>query len=74
MPFIDIKVIQRCSPRGETRAGRAGLKTVIAVEGEALRQYTVTAITETPSGEWAVGGQTFTAEDVKAVRSAAAVV
>ena len=49
-------------------------EAAIDVEGEALRPFTVTAITETPSGEWAVGGQTYTADDVKAARSAAATV
>jgi 4-oxalocrotonate tautomerase len=47
-------------------------EAVIAVEGEALRAATVTAITETPSGEWALGGQIFTADKVKAMRSAGA--
>jgi 4-oxalocrotonate tautomerase len=47
-------------------------EAVIAVEGEALRPLTHTAITETPSGEWAVGGAAKTAEDVDALRSVAA--
>ena len=46
----------------------------MAVEGEALRPFTVTAVTETPSGSWAVGGQALTSEDVQAKRAEAAVV
>jgi len=73
MPFIDIKVIQGVfTPEEKRELVERVSETVIAVEGEALRPYTTTAITETPSGEWAVGGQPFTADEVKAVRSAAA--
>jgi 4-oxalocrotonate tautomerase len=75
MPFIDIKVIQGAFTSKEKRelVERVS-EAAIAVEGEALRPYTVTALTETPSGEWAVGGQTLTADEVKSVRSATAAV
>jgi 4-oxalocrotonate tautomerase len=75
MPFIDIKVIQGAFTSEEKRelVERVS-EAAIAVEGEALRPYTVTAVTETPSGEWAVGGQTLTADEVKSVRSATAAV
>ncbi len=43
-------------------------EAVIAVEGEPLRPSTHTVITETPSGEWAIGGQPFSAEDIRAKR------
>lgn len=73
MPFIDIKVIQGVFTPEEKRELVERLsEAAIAVEGEALRPFTVTAITETPSGEWAIGGQAYTADDVKAARSAAA--
>jgi 4-oxalocrotonate tautomerase len=73
MPFIDIKVIQGVFTAEEKRelVERVS-EAVIAVEGEALRPVTHTALTETPSGEWAIGGQAYTAEDVRALRSAAA--
>jgi 4-oxalocrotonate tautomerase len=75
MPFIDIKVIQGVFTPEEKRELVERLsEAAIAVEGEALRPFTVTAITETPSGEWAVGGHTYSADDVKAARSAAATV
>jgi 4-oxalocrotonate tautomerase len=75
MPFIDIKVIQGVfTPEEKRELVERVSEAVIAVEGEALRPVTTTAITETPSGEWAVGGQTYTADDVKAMRSATAAV
>lgn len=74
MPFIDIKVIQGVfTPEDKRELVERVSEAAIAVEGEALRPFTVTAITETPSGEWAVGGQTYTANEVKAARSAAAI-
>lgn len=75
MPFIDIKVIQGVFTAEEKRelVERVS-EAVIAVEGEALRPVTHTAITETPSGEWAVGGQAYTADDVRAMRAATAAV
>jgi 4-oxalocrotonate tautomerase len=73
MPFIDIKVIEGVFTPDEQRALVEGVsEAVVAVEGEALRPLTHTVITETPSGSWAVGGQAYTAEDVKAKRAAAA--
>lgn len=75
MPFIDIKVIQGVfTPEEKRELVERVSEAVIAVEGEALRPVTHTALTETPSGEWAIGGQTYTADDVNALRSAAAAV
>ena len=75
MPFVDINVTQGVFTPDEKRELVERVSdTVIALEGEALRPFTVTAITETPSGEWAVGGQTYTADDVKAARSAVATI
>jgi 4-oxalocrotonate tautomerase len=75
MPFIDIKVIEGVFTAEEKREMVERVsEAVIAVEGEALRPVTHTVITETPSGEWAIGGRTYTADDVKALRSAPAAV
>jgi 4-oxalocrotonate tautomerase len=75
MPFIDIKVIEGVfTPEEKRELVERVSEAAIAVEGEAMRPVTHTAITETPSGEWAVGGRAMTAEDVKAKRSAAAAV
>ena len=56
MPFIDIKVIQGVFTLEEKRelVERVS-EAAIRVEGEALRPYTVTALTETP--ERGVGGR-----------------
>lgn len=48
-------------------------EALIDVEGEGLRESTHAVITETPSGEWAIGGRALSAEDVRAKRSTAEV-
>jgi 4-oxalocrotonate tautomerase len=62
MPLIDINVIQGVfTPEEKRELVERVSETVIALEGEALRPVTHAAITETPSGEWAVGGQIYIA-------------
>ena len=73
MPFIDIKVIEGVFTAEEQRELVERVSdAVISVEGEALRPVTHTVVTETPSGAWAIGGQAYSAEDVKAKRAATA--
>ncbi|MCQ4084686.1 tautomerase family protein [Streptomyces sp. RB6PN25] len=72
MPFIDIKVIAGAfTPEEKRRLVENVSEAVIAIEGEALRPFTHVVITETPSGEWAVGGEALTAQDVRAKRATA---
>jgi 4-oxalocrotonate tautomerase len=73
MPFVDIKVIEGAfSPDEQRELVERVSEAVIAVEGESLRAVTHVAITETPSGMWAIGGQTLTGEDVRAKRGVTA--
>ena len=75
MPFIDIKVIEGAfTPEEKRELVERVSEAVIAVEGEPLRPVTHTVITETPSGEWAIGGKPLTAEDVKAKRAEGAAI
>jgi 4-oxalocrotonate tautomerase len=70
MPFIDIKVIQGVfTPDEQRELVERVSEAVISVEGESLRPFTHTVVTETPSGSWAIGGQPMRAEDVKAKRA-----
>jgi 4-oxalocrotonate tautomerase len=74
MPFIDIKVIEGVfTPEEQRELVERVSEAVIAVEGEALRPFTHTAVTETPSGAWAIGGEAKAAADVRALRAAGAV-
>jgi 4-oxalocrotonate tautomerase len=40
-------------------------ETMVAIEGENLRQVTWVVIEEIRSGEWGIGGQSLTTADVK---------
>jgi 4-oxalocrotonate tautomerase len=40
---------------------------MVSIEGENLRPYTLVTIEEVKSGDWAVGGKTFSTDEVKAV-------
>lgn len=71
MPFIDIKLIAGSFSAEEKRQLVEKVSdAVIAIEGEAMRPITHVVVTETPSGEWAIGGKALTAEDVQAKRAA----
>jgi 4-oxalocrotonate tautomerase len=66
MPFVDIKVIEGVFTHDEKReAVERVSETLLQTWGEGLRKSTHVIITETPSGEWAVGGRALTADDVK---------
>ncbi|BDH11117.1 tautomerase family protein [Streptomyces hygroscopicus] len=70
MPFIDIKVIAGVfTPEEKQKMVEDVSEALIAIEGEALRPVTHVVITETPSGEWAIGGKAVTAEDVQTKRA-----
>lgn len=73
MPFIDIKVIEGVfTPQEQREMVEKVTEAVVSIEGEALRPFTHTAITETPSGSWAIGGQALATADVLAKRAAGA--
>ena len=40
---------------------------MVAIEGEEMRSVTWCLVEEVASGEWGLGGQTVTADDVKAL-------
>lgn len=66
MPFIDIKVIEGVFTHDEKReAVERVSETLVETWGEGMRNATHVAISESPSGEWAVGGKALSADDVK---------
>lgn len=65
MPFVDIKVIEDVFTHDEKReAVERVSQTILETWGEGMRDATHVVITETPSGEWAVGGKALSADDV----------
>jgi 4-oxalocrotonate tautomerase len=46
--------------------------TMVSIEGEALRPYTVVVLEEVKSGDWAFGGVSFSTAEVKTLAAGAA--
>ncbi len=68
MPFINVKLIEGVfSPTQKSEIIRKLTDTMVAIEGEAMRSVTWTVIEEVKSGDWGIGGQPLTTEDVKAI-------
>lgn len=68
MPLIDIQLIEGVFDKGQKQEMiRKVTDAIVSVEGEAMRGVTWVRIQEIASGEWAIGGQSLTAADVKAM-------
>ena len=68
MPLIQVKLIEGVftAPQKQEIIERL-TDAMVAIEGEDMRSVTWCLIEEVASGEWGVGGQTLTADDVKAL-------
>lgn len=70
MPVATIQVIGGVfSPQEKQRMIEGVTEALVAVEGEELRDKTVVIVEETKSGDWGVGGQVLSTEDVQRLRS-----
>jgi 4-oxalocrotonate tautomerase len=66
MPYVDIKVIEGVfdATQKEEMITRV-TETMVDIEGEALRPFTLVTVAEVRSGSWGVGGKALTTQDVK---------
>jgi len=65
MPLVNIEVIENVfTPAQKKEMIEKVTETMISIEGEALRPYTLVKIDEVKEGNWSVGGQALTAKDV----------
>jgi len=66
MPLVDIHVIKGVFTPEQKSAMIAGVTdAMVAIEGENLRGVTWVKINEIASGDWAIGGQPLTTQDVQ---------
>jgi 4-oxalocrotonate tautomerase len=71
MPLINVKVIEGVFSDSQKQTIIKELtETMVRIEGENLREYTLVFLEEVKSGSWGVGGNTFTTEAVKQVAAA----
>jgi 4-oxalocrotonate tautomerase len=69
MPLVDIELIEGVFDAGQKQEMiRKVTEAMVAVEGEAMRGVTWVRVREIASGEWAIGGKSLTAGDVKALQ------
>jgi 4-oxalocrotonate tautomerase len=73
MPFVNVKLIEGVFSAEEKRELIARLTdTMVADEGEQMRQVTWVTIEEVAQGDWGIGGQPLTAADIRALRAGSA--
>ena len=66
MPLVTIDVIKDVfTPAQKAELIREVTAAMIRVEGEAMRGVTWVKINEIASGDWAIGGQPLTTQDVQ---------
>jgi 4-oxalocrotonate tautomerase len=74
MPFINVKVIENvftAEQKGEVV--RRLTDAMVSIEGENMRSVTWVVVEEVSSGDWGIGGQPLTTQDVKALAAGAEV-
>ena len=68
MPLLNVKMIEGVfTPKQKQEMIQKLTDTMVSIEGEALRPYTVVILEEVKSADWGVGGTCFTTSDVKAL-------
>lgn len=70
MPFATVKVIEGVfTPEEKRRLISNVTEAIVSVESENLRDKTVVILEEVKSGDWGIGGQALSAEDVQRIRA-----
>jgi 4-oxalocrotonate tautomerase len=71
VPFIGIKVVEGVFTSQQKREiVQRVTDAMVEVEGESMRRLTWCVIEEIPSGDWGIGGEALTADDVRALARA----
>ena len=66
MPLVNIQLIENVfTPAQKKEMIEKVTETMISIEGEALRPYTLVKIDEVKDGNWSVGGKIVTASDAR---------
>jgi 4-oxalocrotonate tautomerase len=70
MPYVTIKLIEDVFDADEKRAMIEKVtEAMVEVEGEVMRPVTWVVLEEVKSGDWGIGGQGKTTEDINALRA-----
>lgn len=73
MPFINVKLIENVfTPQQKQEVVRRLTDAMVSIEGENMRSVTWVVVEEVASGDWGIGGQPLTTEDVKTLAAGGA--
>lgn len=68
MPLLNVKMIEGVfSPKQKQEMIQKLTDTMVSIEGENLRPYTLVVLEEVKSGDWGVAGHCLTNSDAKAL-------
>jgi 4-oxalocrotonate tautomerase len=68
MPLLNVKMIEGVfTPTQKQDMIRKLTDTMVSIEGENLRPYTLVVLEEVKSGDWGVAGNSLTNADAKAL-------
>ena len=69
MPLVNVKIIEGVFRDDQKQEMIEKLTdTMVEIEGENMRGVTWVVVEEVKSGDWAIGGNPLTTEDVKALQ------
>jgi 4-oxalocrotonate tautomerase len=73
MPFLSVKLIEGVfTPEQKQDMIRKLTETMVAIEGENMREVTFVVIEEVKSRDWGIGGKPLSTNDVKALAAGGA--
>jgi 4-oxalocrotonate tautomerase len=68
MPFVSVKLVEGVFDTDQKREIIERLtETMVGIEGENMREVTSVVIEEVRSGDWGIGGNALSTEDIKAL-------
>jgi 4-oxalocrotonate tautomerase len=74
MPFVNVKLIEGVfTPEQKQRIVKDLTDTMVAIEGENMRQVTWVVVEEVKSGDWGIAGNPLSTADVRALAAGAPV-
>ena len=73
MPLIDIQLVEGAFDADQKADMVQGVTdTMVTVGGEPIRGVTWVRVSETPDGDWSIGGRALTASDMRALANGVA--
>jgi 4-oxalocrotonate tautomerase len=74
MPLLNVKIIENVFSDAQKKQMVEKLtEAMVSIEGENMRGVTWVIVEEVKSGDWGIGGNALTTEDVKALAAGVAV-